>query len=177
MPSGKAHDAITVLLAIPIFAAAWLISGSLITAAVISVASLFGGLLFGPDLDTYSNQYTRWGIFRIVWFPYRAFFKHRSRFTHGIIFGTVIRTIYLMGVLTLLAFLAACLSAIYTHGSFPNIFLITQEWQKLSALVTGYLGEHFAWLVFLGLWLGGISHSLTDIAGTYVKTGKVKALL
>ena len=177
MPSFKAHDAITVLLAIPIFAVGWIASRDVVTAAVIAVASLFGGLIFGPDLDTYSKHYTRWGIFRVIWFPYRAFFKHRSRFTHGIIFGTLLRTVYLMGVLTLVAFLASLISAVYSHGSLPNIISVTQEWQRLAELISRYLGEHFAWFVFLGLWLGGLSHSLTDIAGTYIKTGKVKALL
>lgn len=177
MPSAKAHDAITVLLAIPIFGAAWLISGSPTFAAVIAVASIFGGLMFGPDLDTYSKQYTRWGFFRILWFPYRAFFKHRSRWTHGILFGTLLRTIYLMGALTLLAFLVVCLSAVYHNGNLPSLFLITQEWQRLGELISRYLGAYFPWLVFCGLWLGGLSHTLTDIAGTYVKTGKVKALL
>lgn len=177
MPSFKTHDAITVLLAIPIFAAAWLISRDPVTAAVTAVASLFGGLIFGPDLDTYSKQYTRWGIFRVIWFPYRAFFKHRSRWTHGILFGTLLRTIYLMGVLTLLAFLIVCVSAVYHNGNLPGLFLITQEWQRLGEFTGRYLGANFAWLVFLGLWLGGLSHSLTDMAGTYVKTGKVKAML
>jgi uncharacterized metal-binding protein len=181
MPSAKAHDAITVLLAIPIFGVAWAVSGSLIAAAIISVTSLFGGLIFGPDLDTYSKQYTRWGIFRIIWFPYRSFFKHRSRWTHGILFGTLLRTIYLMGMLTVAAFLVACASAIYTNGNFPDIVSISGEWQRLgeftSAYLGVYLGQHFAWLVFLGLWLGGVSHSLTDIAGTYVKTGKIKGML
>ncbi len=177
MPSAKAHDAVTVLLAIPIFGTAWLVSGSLAFAAVIAVASLFGGLIFGPDLDTYSKQYTRWGFFRIVWFPYRAFFKHRSRWTHGILFGTLLRTIYLMGALTLLAFVAVSISAFYTHGAVPDLVTFSSEWQRLGELVSRYLGANFAWLVFFGLWLGGLSHTLTDIAGTYVKTGKVKALL
>ena len=177
MPSFKTHDAITVLLAIPIFAAAWLISRDPVAAAVIAVASLFGGLIFGPDLDTYSKQYTRWGIFRVIWFPYRAFFKHRSRWTHGILFGTLLRTIYLMGALTLIAFLVTFFSAIYTHGNLPNIVSIIGEWQRLGEFVGLYRGANFGWLVFFGLWLGGVSHSLTDMAGTYVKTGKVKAML
>jgi uncharacterized metal-binding protein len=176
MPSAKTHDAVTVLLAIPIFAVTWLISGNLIFAAVVSIASLFGGLIFSPDLDTYSKQYTRWGIFRVVWLPYRAFFKHRSRWTHGILFGTLLRTIYLMGALTLLAFLIVFFSAIYHNGNLPNLLLITQEWQRLGEFISRYLGANFAWLVFFGLWLGGVSHSLTDIAGTYVKTGKVKGM-
>jgi uncharacterized metal-binding protein len=150
MPSAKAHDAITVLLAIPIFAVAWIASRDLMTASVISVASLFGGLIFGPDLDTYSKHYTRWGIFRIIWFPYRTFFKHRSRWTHGILFGTLLRTIYLMGALTVIAFLVTLISAIYTHGNLPNIISIGAEWQRLAELIGRYLGPHFAWLVFFG---------------------------
>jgi uncharacterized metal-binding protein len=177
MPSFKAHDGITVVLAIPIFAVAWLISRDPAAAGVIAVASLFGGLIFGPDLDTYSKHYTRWGIFRVIWFPYRAFFKHRSRFTHGILFGTLLRTIYLMGALTLIAFLTALASAVYFHGAWPDIVSIAQEWRRLGEFISRYLGQYFAWLVFFGLWLGGLSHSLTDIAGTYVKTGKVKGML
>jgi uncharacterized metal-binding protein len=177
MPSSKAHDAITVLLIIPIFAVTWLITRDLTTSLVVSIASLFGGLIFGPDLDTYSKQYTRWGIFRIIWFPYRMFFKHRSRWTHGMIFGTLLRTIYLMGILTLLAFLTVTISAFYTNGTAPDIVVFSSEWQRLGELISSYLGANFAWLIFFGLWLGGLSHTLTDIAGTYVKTGKVKALL
>lgn len=177
MPSAKAHDAITVLLAIPVFGAAWLVSGNLIFAAVIAVASLFGGLVFSPDLDTHSKQYTRWGIFRIVWLPYQLVFKHRSRFTHGIIFGTLLRTIYLAGLITLLAFLIACISAVYARGDWPDIVLIMREWHWLNEFIGLYLGANFPLLVFFGLWLGGLSHTLTDIAGTYVKTGKIKALL
>jgi uncharacterized metal-binding protein len=177
MPSAKAHDAVTVLLAIPTFVVAWMISRDLTAALVIAIASLFGGLIFGPDLDTYSKHYTRWGIFRIIWLPYRTFFKHRSRFTHGILFGTLLRTIYLMGVITLIAFLLTCAIAIYQHSALPGFLTFSEEWRKLGALISQYAGPYFAWLVFFGLWLGGVSHSLTDMAGTYVKTGKVKAML
>lgn len=177
MPSFKAHDAITVLLAAPIFVVAYLVTYDLTAALVVSIASLIGGLLFGPDLDTKSRNYSRWGIFRIIWFPYRVFFKHRSRFTHGIIFGTILRTIYLMGMITVIAFLLLCVRAFYFEGQFPDVTAIGLQWQTLGEFINLNLGVNFIWLVFLGLWLGGLSHSLTDIAGTYVKTGKVKALL
>lgn len=177
MPSGKAHDAITVLLAIPIFVVSFLITQNLTLSFVIAVFSLIGGLVFGPDLDTTSSNYSRWGIFRIIWFPYRIFFKHRSRFTHGIIFGTLLRTIYLMGMLTLIVFLLTCAVAVYRNNALPDLMLLTQEWQRFGELISTYLGPNFALLIFIGLWLGGLAHSLTDIAGTYVKTGKLKALL
>lgn len=177
MPSFKAHDAITVLAAIPIFAVSFLITQDWAASFCISIFSLVGGLIFGPDLDTNSKNYSRWGIFRIVWLPYRLFFKHRSRFTHGILFGTLLRTIYLMGMLTLLVFLMTCAIAVYRNNGMPDFLLLTQEWQRLGEFISTYLGPNFALLAFIGLWLGGFSHSLTDIAGTYVKTGKVKMML
>ncbi|HEX8746434.1 MAG TPA: DUF2227 family putative metal-binding protein, partial [Pyrinomonadaceae bacterium] len=69
MPSGKTHDAITILLAAPTFGAAWALTGSLALAFVATAAMLFGGLMFGPDLDIQSKQYTRWGVFRFLWLP------------------------------------------------------------------------------------------------------------
>src|SRR5580765_6344741 len=107
MPSGKTHDAITFLLAIPAFAVSYSVTRSMTASAVAFVAFVFGGLMFGPDLDTVSKQYSRWFIFRFLWFPYRHFFKHRSRFSHGLIFGALIRVVYFLGTVTLLVFTAA----------------------------------------------------------------------
>src|SRR5918997_2224667 len=109
MPSGKTHDAITWLAAVPAAVAAWLVTESVLLAAVVTGATLFGGLMFGPDLDIQSRQYTRWGVFRFLWFPYKLFFRHRSRLTHGIVLGTLIRVVYFTFVLALLALLAVYL--------------------------------------------------------------------
>src|ERR1051325_7850197 len=101
MPSGKTHDAITILLAAPTFAAAWVLTRSLALAAVATTAMLFGGFMFGPDLDIQSKQYTRWGVFRFLWLPYKVVFRHRSRWSHGLLFGTLIRVIYFVMVLAI----------------------------------------------------------------------------
>src|SRR5688572_25545284 len=101
MPSGRTHDAITFLLTVPAAAAAYAASENLASAAVVGAAFLVGGLMFGPDLDTVSRQYSRWSILRFLWFPYRSFFKHRSRFSHGLIFGALFRAVYFLGILTL----------------------------------------------------------------------------
>ena len=93
MPSGKTHDAITFLLTAPAFGAAYFALHDIVTATAVTAAFLFGGLMFGPDLDTASKQYSRWYIFRFLWFPYRVFFKHRSRWSHGLIFGTLFRVV------------------------------------------------------------------------------------
>src|SRR4051812_4362040 len=101
MPSRKTHDAITLILAAPAFAATYAATKSIPASTVVAAAFIFGGFMFGPDLDTVSRQYSRWLIFRFIWLPYRRFFKHRSRFSHGLVFGALGRVIYFMGALTL----------------------------------------------------------------------------
>src|ERR671939_1651072 len=112
MPSGRTHDTITFILAAPTFAIAWGLSGSIALALVAACAMLFGGLMFGPDLDIQSRQYTRWGVFRFLWLPYRMLFRHRSRWSHGLIFGTLIRVIYFAAILALLVAAAVYLRAL-----------------------------------------------------------------
>ncbi|MEJ7617256.1 MAG: metal-binding protein [Pyrinomonadaceae bacterium] len=101
MPSGRTHDLVTVALAPPTFAAALVLTGSITMAVIVTVFMLFGGLMFGPDLDTLSRQYTRWGWFRVLWYPYRVVFRHRSRWSHGLTVGTLIRVLYFSGVIAL----------------------------------------------------------------------------
>jgi uncharacterized metal-binding protein len=106
MPSGRTHDAITLILAAPTFALTYAATVNLPMSIAVAVSFIFGGFMFGPDLDTLSNQYARWGIFRLLWFPYRSVFKHRSRWSHGLIFGTP-RRAYDRG------FFGACRGGVY----------------------------------------------------------------
>src|ERR671933_365414 len=120
MPSGKTHDLVTVALAPPTFAAAWGLSGgSLTLSAAATAAMLFGGLMFGPDLDIQSRQYTRWGPLRLLWWPYKVVFRHRSRWSHGIIFGTLIRVVYFAAVVTLVAWACVYARAVFVAGGAP----------------------------------------------------------
>ncbi len=177
MPSGKTHDAITFFLAAPVFAAAWSAIENAPLALVVTVAFLFGGLMFGPDLDTHSKQYTRWSIFCYLWYPYQAFFKHRSRWSHGLIFGTLLRVVYFMGVLTILSFLVVFPITFYTGGELPNLMEFFKAWQNVGEYVRADFGESVFLYVFTGLWLGAASHTLTDIAGSFVKTGRITEFL
>jgi hypothetical protein len=36
------------------------------------------------------------------------------------------------------------------------------------------IGQSFAIVAFLGLWLGAAAHTFTDMAGTYIKTGRIQ---
>jgi uncharacterized metal-binding protein len=165
VPSGKTHDAVTFLLVAPTFA------------GIVTFGFLIGGLMFGPDLDTMSKQYTRWSIFRFLWYPYQAFFKHRSRWSHGLIFGTLLRVIYFMGVLTLLAFGIVYIFESYTGGNLPNLFEMTKTWGVIGNYVRVNIGEYVLPSLFAGLWLGAASHTLTDMAGSFIKHGRIMEFL
>ncbi len=174
MPSGRTHDAITVLLAGPAAAVAFYVTGDVRAAVVVTLGFLLGGLMFGPDLDTVSKQYSRWAFLKFLWFPYRSFFKHRSRWSHGFLFGTLLRVIYFMGVATCAVFLIAYAYTTYTGSATLDIWQFARSWATLRRWTDGALGGFGALFLFLGLWIGAASHSLTDLAGTYIKTGRTR---
>ena len=177
MPSGRTHDAITFLLAAPIAAGAYGVSRNLSMSAVVAAAFVFGGLMFGPDLDTVSRQYSRWSVLRFLWFPYRSFFRHRSRFSHGLIFGALIRVVYFLGAASLVALAGSYIYASYRGGRMPAATDLANTWQAVGQFTRSAFGEHFLLLVFLGLWFGAASHTFTDMAGSFVKTGRVGEFL
>ena len=171
MPSGKTHDAITFILAAPTFVAAWGLTGNLSLALLVTGAMLFGGLMFGPDLDIQSRQYARWGVFRFLWLPYRMLFRHRSRWSHGIIFGTLIRILYFTIVLALLALGGVYLRAMFTNGLMPGFAEFAQAWNAIEAGARQNVGEHAVWAVLAGLWWGAASHTLTDVTWSVLRKG------
>src|SRR3712207_1796647 len=173
MPSGKTHDAITLLLAPPTFAAAWGVTRSLWLAGALTAAMLFGGLMFGPDLDVQSRQYTRWGPFRFLWWPYKVVFRHRSRWSHGIVFGTLIRVVYFALALAALATLAVYLRAALVAGAaMPTWGEVLSAAGAVRAGASQYgVDAHFALAVFAGLWWGAATHTLTDVAVSVVRKG------
>jgi uncharacterized metal-binding protein len=177
MPSGKTHDAITIILSAPVFAAAFAATADPKISIAVTAAFLFGGLAFGPDLDTMSKQYSRWLFLRPLWFPYRAAFKHRSRWSHGLIFGTLFRVVYFMGAASLVVYLAFLLNVSVAGDDPPKLSVFADAWRQLGSYIRGGVGEYFLAAVFVGVWAGAASHTFTDMAGTYVKTGRITEFL
>jgi uncharacterized metal-binding protein len=177
MPSGKTHDAITFVLAAPTFAAAFVATAELSISIAVTAAFLFGGLMFGPDLDTASKQYSRWKFLRPLWFPYRTAFKHRSRWSHGLVIGTLFRVVYFMGVVSLAAYAAFLINASIAGGDVPELSVFADSWHRFGGYIRSGLGEHFLPALFIGMWTGAASHTFTDMAGTYIKTGRVSDFL
>jgi uncharacterized metal-binding protein len=144
MASGRQHDRATWALVLP-FALLWwpwlgprgAISGGL--------GFLIGGLLLSPDLDTRSNTTRRWGVFKLLWWPYRRALSHRSLFSHSPLLGSCLRLAYLAGMLLLVS---ACL---HPMGAPPPQMLLggaAQLWQQHAPLiVSAGLGiEASSWL-------------------------------
>ena len=82
-----------------------------------------------------------------------------------------------MGALTLLSFVPVFLLAWHSGGELPNLIEFTKVWSSIGEYVRADLGEYVFFYVFIGLWLGAASHTLTDIAGSFVKTGRVSEFL
>ena len=173
MPSGKTHDLVTFALAPATFAAAWGLTGSLTLSAVATCATVFGGLMFGPDLDIQSRQYTRWGVFRFLWLPYKLMFRHRSRWSHGIVFGTLIRVVYFALVMTLLFWAGVYMrAALVAGGATPGLIEVKQAGRLIEQGAAGYgIGRHVLIATLAGLWWGAASHTLTDVGWSVVRKG------
>lgn len=156
MPSGQTHDRITIW-ALPFITgiAFWQTRSGNLT-LLLAGGFLFGGLMFGPDLDIYSRQYQRWGWFRFIWLPYQKSLRHRSLFSHGPIIGTTLRVLYLCMLLGIA--IAICLITAEILG------LIAFTWEELGSQIQRSLSIYVAefWSLLLGMELGAMSHSLSD---------------
>jgi uncharacterized metal-binding protein len=157
MPSGSIHDRIT-LWSFPWVAGVTLIAtrSSEIT-LIASSAFLFSGLMFGPDLDIYSRQFQRWGKLRWIWLPYQKTLRHRSKFSHGILIGTIIRLFYLFSVAIVFATAIVAIA--------QSIWGFDWNWQHFIRNSYKFIVEDYpiqAIAFFLGLELGAFLHSLSD---------------
>jgi uncharacterized metal-binding protein len=179
MPSGRTHDSITLWCLPPIAFVGWQLTRDGTLVLILCGCFLFSGLMFGPDLDIYSQQYKRWLWLRWVWLPYRRSMSHRSVLSHGMIIGTVLRVAY---VVTLVLSVMATAYFLWTVGQqlvglTPAWYLLFVPW--LDGLLLGIadsLRSYFGlWIAgFIGLELGSVSHSLSDHIGSSIKRYKRK---
>ncbi len=89
-------------------------------------AGFFVGTEFiTPDLDIESKAIKRWGIFRVIWIPYKILFKH-GKSSHNIVYGAVVRLLYIgliiLGVYYLL-FRAIPFNTIFLPIDYVLIFI------------------------------------------------------
>lgn len=160
MPSGRTHDRIT-LWTLPLIGGTTLLATTSSTLTLLIAGGyLFGGLMFGPDLDIHSVQFKRWGWFRWIWIPYRGSLTHRSPLSHSPITGTALRILYLLTLLGFLTFLGLAL--------LNQIGQLGWTWGDIFGGMGRSLSRYrLQWLTLvLGIELGALSHSLADWAST-----------
>ncbi len=166
MPSGQTHDRITIW-ALPFIAgvAFWQTRSSSIT-LIIASGFMFGGLMFGPDLDIYSIQYQRWGYFRFIWLPYQKSLRHRSFLSHGPLIGTTVRVLYLCGLITVAGILILLIA--------EKLLNMTLNWQEVAQNLLETINLHSTQFLalFIGLELGAMSHSISDWSNSAYKRFK-----
>ncbi|MGG6297148.1 metal-binding protein [Leptolyngbya sp. AN02str] len=156
MPSGRTHDRITLWTLPLVGAGSLLATNSSSLTLVLCGGYLFGGLMFGPDLDVRSVQFKRWGWFRWIWLPYRGSMKHRSPLSHSPITGTFLRIVYLLSWLALLSLLLL--------GLMNQIWQLGWTWGDIAGVMGRSLSQHRNdWLsLVLGVELGALSHYGAD---------------
>jgi uncharacterized metal-binding protein len=172
MPNGNTHDTITFVLVPLTYLAAEMYWGGNHTLSIIAtVAMLFAGLMFGPDLDLQSRPYNRWGPLRIIWKPYQVALPHRSVFSHGPVLGTVIRIVYFLVMFSLLAATLLYIRHTYLRGQ-------QTTWTAEFNMVRGDLfsiwdqtDKKYLTAGFIGLCLGALSHTAADVIWSAVKRG------
>jgi len=163
MPSGGTHDRIT-LWGLPLVAGmtfGYTQSGNL--TLLVSGGFLFGGLMFGPDLDIYSRQYKRWGFLRWIWLPYQQGLRHRSVLSHGPIIGTTLRILYFGSWVIVVGGVGVAIARVIGNIPWDGSAVV----QTIKASLRQNTQEWFA--LFVGLELGAMSHSLSDWTGSAYK--------
>ncbi|HXG68885.1 MAG TPA: metal-binding protein [Blastocatellia bacterium] len=171
MPSGRTHDLVTILLAAPTAAAAYYVTADGTLTGIVTAATVFGGLMFGPDLDTQSYQYTRWGPFRFLWWPYKVMMPHRSSWSHGLLFSTPIRVVYFLIVATLVLAASLYTRDAYLNGAPGNSLQLRSAFGRVWEIFVSANRSHLI-AAFVGLWLGAASHTVTDFLGSLLKSAR-----
>ncbi len=112
---------------------------------------LIGGLWLSPDLDVPSKPLNRWGVLKIIWWPYRSLIKHRSIFSHAPIIGTTIRISYLVIIYFLISILLEKIG-------FQDDLLISKG--NILEIVKNYPDESLAGII--GIEASALVHLLKD---------------
>lgn len=156
MPSGATHDRIT-LWGLPVVTGITLgVTRNSSLTLLVAGGYLFSGLMLSPDLDLRSRPYQRWGWFRWIWIPYQKTTQHRSVLSHGLLIGTTVRVIYLIGWLAIAFTLLVTILTLFQDEVW--------DWREGVRTIGKSLFTHrWYWLaLFVGLELGAISHILSD---------------
>ena len=158
MPSTRVHDLITLatgsggfVMYVKSHPSNW--PGALL----FTLSYLFSGLMLSADLDVRSRPYRRWGPLRFIWWPYMKLIPHRSVLSHGLVVGPLLRVAYLCAVLGLPFALIVALGGVAgARGMLSALGQFVKAHIKPAALI------------LTGIILGGVAHTLADVAASLV---------
>lgn len=139
MPQTKLHSKFNTLILLPLFLAlAWYyVSRNLEILAVFSACFLYATFFANPDVDLANQQklFTLKGIMLIPFkLFYAPFFKHRSKISHSLIWGTPTRLLAIFLFVVLISFTGLMINKII-YGSlsisdFPR--LLNELWNVVK---------------------------------------------
>ena len=164
MPSGRTHAKATLILTAAATAAAPLYASFLGWESLALIPGCLVGLVVHPDHDTnygtYSLRliYDRLGalpalMWTMIWRPYGLLVRHRSVISHSLIFGTVLRLLYLGVIFGALASPLLALFLLAGYGEIlGRVFFAAFTWPG-------------SWYAFWGLVLADGLHLLMDWIG------------
>jgi uncharacterized metal-binding protein len=179
MPSGRTHDRITLWMLPLLAGGAFGLTQRAEVTILITAGFLFGGLMFGPDLDIHSAQYKRWGPLRWIWLPYRQAMHHRSLLSHGLVIGTLGRVLYFtigLGIFVNLVILGIAIVQHYL-GTLPDWpSFVWQASQTTTSTLLQAIQQHpvESLAALVGLELGAMSHIMADTIGSAYKRWRRK---
>jgi len=172
MPSGKAHDTITLTAAAASGPLWWHFAPEPKdwTAGVVYLgALLFSGLALSPVLDLDSSVYRRWGVFRWLWWPYQRLVRHRSWISHSFLFGPLLRTLYFLAFVFLLFRLSSWVVDYFLVPVDRNG--LSRQWAH-ALLHLWHTHPLHCQMLLLGLLLGAALHVSADMAVTAFKRSR-----
>jgi uncharacterized metal-binding protein len=169
MPNARTHDTITYAIIPFTFLGAELYWGDLATSGIATVAMLFSGLMFGPDLDLDSKPYRRWGPLKFLWKPYQAALPHRSVLSHGPVLGTIIRIVYFLIVFSLFAATVLYLRHSYIKGAQTTWLGEFNTFKSDLFTLFDKTDKRYLWGLFAGLCVGALAHTTADIVWSAIK--------
>lgn len=163
MPSGKTHDRIALISLFPTFLAGYYFFKDIGLASFLAMFTLLGAYLLGPDLDTKSSNYYRWGPLKFIWLPYRKVIKHRSRLSHSFVVGPALKMLYLV-----IVFLIGCGVISYFMLNQDFSFFVSSQKNNFQQIYFNF--KIYIIIAFVGILWANAQHLITDfVVSLYLK--------
>lgn len=174
MPRGTTHELWANLLALPLSYLYYKFSHSLTDTSIFFFSFIFATFMLSPDLDTKSKSYSRWGIMRFIWIPYRKFMKHRDFLSHFPVISSAIRGIYLiLSLIILFSVISYIILLILSFGSSEykkGFFDVLKATSIMTAKTLLSIKKEYILAMFSGLFCGDTIHYLLDIFTSKIKS-------